>query len=315
MGEIDISVCCITYNHEKYIAEAIESVLAQKCTYRIEMIISEDKSPDNTANIISSYAEKYPDIIKPIFNKKNLGAQANANQALAACKGKYIAVIEGDDKWIDPYKLQKQADFMEANPDFTVCFSKAQIEDELNWEWSYDQFLPVLTREVYTIQDFILSDKNMIPTATLFFRNCLPTPMPELYLTTRSGDIVLQLLLTDKGKARYFDEAFALWRNHSGGITKTADHIERYENSLLKLYADADKYFNYKYHRTILQRQSMIAKSLLIYSGREKKGMERLRHYFKNIPRVFKYSQHISIKEILYYHILFFAPNILKLKK
>jgi len=107
MEDTVISICTLTYNHEKFISKAIESALEQKCSYKIEMIISDDCSTDNTVEIIKEYAAKYPGIIKPIFNAKNLGPKKNNVQCLTACTGKYIAGLEGDDYWTDTYKLHK----------------------------------------------------------------------------------------------------------------------------------------------------------------------------------------------------------------
>lgn len=116
--EIMVSVDMITYNHEKFISQAIEGVLMQKTNFRYELVIGEDCSSDNTSNIVKAYARKYPDIIKARCNSINLGMTANGLMTVQECKGKYMAICEGDDYWTDPYKLQKQVDFLEGNPDY-----------------------------------------------------------------------------------------------------------------------------------------------------------------------------------------------------
>ena len=108
----------MTYNHEKYIARAIESVLMQEVNFRYELVIGEDCSTDNTREIVLSYAKEYPDIIRPILHPQNLGMQENGNILRRECKGKYRANLEGDDFWVTPDKLQKQVDFLETHPDF-----------------------------------------------------------------------------------------------------------------------------------------------------------------------------------------------------
>lgn len=116
-----VSVFMITYNHEKYIAQAIESVLVQRKTFPVKVFIGEDCSTDNTKEICLKYKNMYPDKIELFLNKKNLGLILNEKQIFEACVksgAKYIAMLEGDDYWIDPLKLQKQVDFLEANPEY-----------------------------------------------------------------------------------------------------------------------------------------------------------------------------------------------------
>ena len=122
-----LSVFMITYNHEKHIAEAIESALMQKTSFKYEIVIGEDCSTDQTREIVLEYATRYADKVKPIYQERNVGANKNAASVREACKGKYIALLEGDDYWIDPLKLQKQVDFLEAHPDFSICSHKSKI--------------------------------------------------------------------------------------------------------------------------------------------------------------------------------------------
>src|SRR5664280_1048957 len=122
-----VSVNMITYNHESYIVKAIEGVLKQKCNFKIELIIGEDCSTDNTAEIVKIYAQKYPEIIKARCNVLNMGMMTNAVKNLSECAGKYVAICEGDDYWTDPYKLQKQVDFLEANTDFVISHHNMKV--------------------------------------------------------------------------------------------------------------------------------------------------------------------------------------------
>jgi glycosyltransferase involved in cell wall biosynthesis len=123
-----VSVHLLTYNHAQFIRQSIESVVAQETTFPFEIIIGDDHSTDGTSAIVDEYAVKYPDLIKVVRGKKNGGPQPNSIRILENCSGKYMAALEGDDYWIDPYKLQKQADFMEANPEFAICFTNTRVE-------------------------------------------------------------------------------------------------------------------------------------------------------------------------------------------
>src|SRR5690554_1887156 len=123
---IMVSVVMPTYNHEKYIRQAIEGVLMQISDFLFELIIVEDCSTDNTKNIALEYASQYPGKINVLTSEKNLGITKNYLRSVEGINGKYIAVCEGDDYWTDPLKLQKQVDFMEANPDCSMCFHPVQ---------------------------------------------------------------------------------------------------------------------------------------------------------------------------------------------
>ena len=129
-----VSICCITYNQEKYIKQAIESFLMQKTNFKYEIIIHDDASTDNTANIIKEYENKYPDIIKPIYQKEN--QYSKGKSALKAtidnATGKYIAFCEGDDYWSDNEKLQKQFNYMESHPECSMCLHNTKQHDLLN---------------------------------------------------------------------------------------------------------------------------------------------------------------------------------------
>ena len=115
-----VSIGMLTYNHEKYIACALESILMQNVNFKYEIVVCDDCSSDNTKNVLLSYMQKYPEVIKVYLNEKNLGAQGNANKLRTLCKGKYRATLEGDDYWITTSKLQTQVDFLESHPDFVA---------------------------------------------------------------------------------------------------------------------------------------------------------------------------------------------------
>lgn len=128
---IMVSIRCTAYNHEKYIRDALEGFVMQKTNFRFEAIVHDDASTDGTAAIIREYAEKYPDIIKPIYETENQYSKHDGSLTKImneACKGKYIALCEGDDYWIEPYKLQKQVDFLESSPDYSMCWTDAFVE-------------------------------------------------------------------------------------------------------------------------------------------------------------------------------------------
>ena len=127
MSKMKVSVCIITYNHARFIGQALESALMQKTNFDYEIVIGEDCSTDNTGLICKKYAEMYPDKIRLLQNDKNLGVIENFKRTLYACKGEYVALLEGDDYWTDELKLQKQVDFLESNRDYAIVFHNAEI--------------------------------------------------------------------------------------------------------------------------------------------------------------------------------------------
>lgn len=126
VNNIKVSVCIVTFNHEKYIRECLESIVTQKCNFKFEVIVGEDCSTDNTKAIIQEYIDKYPDIVKPLFHKKNVGASDNYFATHNLAIGEYICHVDGDDYAL-PGKLQAQADFMDKTPDCNICFHRVKL--------------------------------------------------------------------------------------------------------------------------------------------------------------------------------------------
>lgn len=219
--EIIVSICMITYNHEKFISEAIEGVLMQKTTFPIELIIGEDCSTDNTRKIVAEYAEKYPEIIRPLLPEKNLGMMKNFIDTMQAATGTYIALCEGDDYWTDPYKLQKQVDFLEANEEYSICFHNVQIKLEKE-EKFVDDFITHDMPETSDIYDLLT--ENYIHTPSVLFRsneqsiNDLQS-MPPIPM----GDYPLYLLIARNGKIKKISEIMAVYRYGVG--VWTADNV------------------------------------------------------------------------------------------
>ncbi len=124
MNDIAVSIICVTYCHEKYIRKAIDSFLSQQTNFKFEILINDDASPDGTPEIIREYEQKHPDIIRAVYQKENLyskGVLIGDEILLPMARGRYLAFCEGDDYWCDVNKLQKQVDFLDNNPDYTVC--------------------------------------------------------------------------------------------------------------------------------------------------------------------------------------------------
>ncbi len=312
-----VAVFMLAYNHEKYVAQAIESVLMQQTNFRFVYFIGEDCSKDNTRAICQDYERRYPDILRVICTKENSLRQNSENlwKATHESGAKYLALIEGDDYWTDPNKLQKQVDFLEANPDFSFTFTAIDVIDETGGKQVNKKHNYKFENDVLTIEDFILAYVALAHWATIVMRNIMPHPMPEFYYRAFSGDVFTTIILADKGKVKYFPEVSAIYRNHVGGWTKSKNTLINANDKLMELYRNLDEYFGYKYHNLFRQRFLASAKVQLIFGAKDLKGIARLKHYFKIFPDYLKYSDKVNLKEIIYYHAVLFAPFFLRFFK
>ncbi|MFT5777410.1 MAG: glycosyltransferase involved in cell wall biosynthesis [Crocinitomicaceae bacterium] len=213
-----VSVWMVTYNHEKFIAKALDSVLAQKTDFDFEIVIGEDCSPDNTRAILKEYESKHSDLIRPIYHEKNVGASRNAYEfTLPKCRGKYIAVLEGDDYWTDAHKLQKQIDFLEANPDYSACGHQAEViyDDQSN----ESKIFGIEEDATYVATDFIQHRK--FHTSSLVYQHSILRDNGAFPLGIISADRAIFAMLSSFGKIKYMHESMCIYRKGSGGMSTT----------------------------------------------------------------------------------------------
>lgn len=208
--DVLVSINCITYNHEKYIKRAIESFLMQKTNFKFEIVIGEDCSTDNTKKIIEDYIKKYPNKIRMITDKENVGARKNGLRIHNVSKGKYIAVCEGDDYWTNPNKLQKQVDYMEQNPECTMVFHNAEKLNDVSKKSEGTMINENIGDKKCDISDII--DFRFIPTASIMYRKYTKDNLPEWYMTAVVGDLASNLIVTSYGYAYYINEVMSVYR-------------------------------------------------------------------------------------------------------
>lgn len=213
--DISVSVWMITYNQAPYIAEAIEGVLMQETAFPVELVIGEDGSGDGTRAIILDYCDRYPGRIRLLPDEGNLGMMRNAVRTLRACRGKYVAMCEGDDYWVDKRKLQKQFDFMEANPDCSLCFHAARHAFP---EGERDFVQRPFTGDAWIgLRTVVRGGGTMIPTASMFFQGKWTSALPSWFCNAEVGDYPLCILLALNGRVRYLDEAMCVYRREVAG--------------------------------------------------------------------------------------------------
>lgn len=228
-----LSVCMITYNQEQYISEAIDSVLMQGRKFDLELVIGEDCSTDNTREICERYAGKYPDIIKLLPSKKNHGFLNNFIRTFKACSGKYVVQLAGDDYWIDDHKLQKQVDFLEANPGYSICFTDYIFKNEVHNEENTRHLLP----GPITVEELL--KENKYATATSVFRGEYFRPVPKWFGQMPFEDWPLYIYVVYKsGKNAYvLKDVTTVYRIHKNSVYstlyfETASKIKAYRNDI-----------------------------------------------------------------------------------
>ena len=227
-----VSVHCTTYNHEPYIAQALDGFLMQKTNFPFEVIVHDDASTDRTAEIIREYEARFPKIIKPIYETENQYSKHDGSIArimVAACKGKYIALCEGDDYWTDEAKLQMQVDFLEGNPKYTMCFHNAIEHYEDNSH--PDRLFSMIEGRDYSAKEIL--KRWTVPTASVCYRK--QSIETDFYWNLKKdprfiyGDIILFLTLCREGKIRGMDATMSVYRRHDGGAVWGLSHERNYK--------------------------------------------------------------------------------------
>jgi glycosyltransferase involved in cell wall biosynthesis len=222
-----VSVLVATYNHEKYIAQALDSVLMQKTNFDYEMLIGEDCSTDSTRKIVREYAARNPSRIRLLLHPSNVGATANLTRLLAESRGEFINILEGDDYWTCSGKLQKQVEFLDQHRNCALCFHNALriYEDENRVSLPYNS---ADQKPISTLED--LWQYDFIATCTAMFRKSSLPRLPDWYFALPlGGDWALWMLCAEHGGIGYIDQIMAVYRIHSEGRWNKLDNIGRLE--------------------------------------------------------------------------------------
>ena len=220
-----VSVVVITFGHENYIRNAIEGVLMQKCNFDIELVISNECSPDSTDDIVNEIinSQENKSWIKYTRHSTNMGAAGNSIWTLKQAKGKYVAICEGDDYWTDPNKLQKQIDFLNNNNAFSICFTDYKVLHENTKNLYYPNLIKKYkNKSIFNQRNILLS--NFIPTATVMFRNQKEV-YDRLELNLYPLDWFLHILNSEYGKIKFLPFESAVYRKHDGGICSATSPI------------------------------------------------------------------------------------------
>jgi glycosyltransferase involved in cell wall biosynthesis len=248
---VKVSVLMITYNQDQFVGQAIESVLGQEVDFEYELVIGEDCSTDRTREIVTSFGAKFPDRIRLLLPKSNLGMQENFKTTLAACSGQYVAVLEGDDYWTSSLKLKRQVEFLDRHSDCAMCFHSVVRSSPGQPE----SILPAsrYNQDRYTTRDLLV--ENFIPTCSVMFRRGLFGELPDWIGTLICSDWPVHILNSESGSVGYIKQTMGVYRVHSGGVwsgrtsdQRVIDHVTFYEV--------IDAHLKFKYHRVIRQHAS-----------------------------------------------------------
>jgi glycosyltransferase involved in cell wall biosynthesis len=272
---IKVSVWVTTYNHENYIAQALESALMQETDFEFEIIVGEDCSTDKTREIVLSYKEKYPEKIILCVPEKNLGMIEMNRTTYKMCSGKYIAWLDGDDYWTDPHKLQKQVNFMDEHEDIVMCYHKSMILKEVTGKSTYSRDPVVDNNEnIISLKD-LMEKFYPVTTPSVLFRNILPKDLPEWFYTLPYLDRAYFYLLLQHGNAKYMSEAMSVYRDHKRGAWTGLNEIKKF-NDHIKFHSIFKKHFNKEY-------SSILKKTLRKWARKKIRYGLRKRNVFQSV--------------------------------
>jgi glycosyltransferase involved in cell wall biosynthesis len=249
-----LSIVCVTYNHEKYIREALNGFIAQLVNFPLEIIVGDDGSSDDTPHIIQEFADRYPEVFVPVLRTNNIGAIPNFADLFSRVRGEFAALCDGDDYWTDPCKLQKQVDFLEANPRFSMCFHPVeQIYDDGSLPRSIIEPFAFFTNDIkqrgyFTIYELI--SINFIASLSAVYRFRFHERIPSWLAEHKIGDYPMHLLHADLGDIGYIDEIMGVYRKHAQGLWwkhDSQEHHRLFMQDFKELLIDVDSALHFKY--------------------------------------------------------------------
>jgi len=285
-----VSICVQTFQHESYISQCLDSILMQQTNFAFEIILGEDESLDRTRAICVQYAEKHPDVIRlflrsrkdVIYINGNPTGRFNMLENIKSASGKYIAMLEGDDYWTDPLKLQKQVDLLESNKKLIACHhwqkNAKKIGDKYLEFDAHKDGHGYFSNSIATVKN-IFSNEMRVKTRALMFRNIINEDFfPEWFYKVPFGDVPLSFLLGKYGDFGFIDEEMAVYRITGQGASTAGVKelgareftIQHFKN-WIEIWDYADKHYNYKYHNdaliTIKHFYKQIVNSLVLKSS------------------------------------------------
>lgn len=244
---VDVNIGIITYNHGKYIGQALDSILGQETNYTYKIIIGDDCSTDDTRETLKYYKDKHPDKIELLLNEKNKGPIGNLRNVYNSCNAEFVTLIEGDDYWLDKNKLQIQIDKLKNNPQIaTVCAKSRICKGTVLTE---EVFPNVDGDRVFTIEEMF--EGSLISTISLMWKKSSLEQFPEwIDDTFIIADFPMNILRGTKGEIYFMDKELTVYRKHSTGITKATDK-KKWHKEFIKVYEGLKNNIDTKYTTSV----------------------------------------------------------------
>lgn len=248
LSAMRVTALVVTYNHRPFITAALDSALGQRTRFEYEILVSEDCSTDGTRELVLDYQRRNPGRIRLILSERNLRSNAVVARGFAAARGEFVALLDGDDAWTSPDKLQKQVEFLDEHPDCALCFHNAEVVHEdgsrAPWLWT-----PPGQKTVSTLED--LWRGNVIATASAMIRRAALPEIPAWYdALFPITDWPLYILAAQHGAIGYIDEVMSVYRYHPGGLYSPKSEWQKLD-ATARFYRVMDANMEGRYHRTV----------------------------------------------------------------
>lgn len=267
-----ISVIVTTYNQEKYIADALDSILMQKDCPDFEIIIGNDYSTDSTAEIIEKYRRKFPEVIKVLQRTKNLGMQLNLKDCILNCSGSYVAICEGDDYWIDCYKLKKQYELLKSSDNASFCFSDIYIKNEISGKAGLKRHFKSLKKKLpccFTFENLVENQNPVCNFSCCMYKKEAFKYIPESYWHTKSADFLLHMYLLDNSVGIFLKDICSVYRINNNSIYASIEKEQKIVNQISAI-LNYNEIFENKYKKSfyILMQKTLrdLLKEKVIFS-------------------------------------------------
>jgi len=290
-----VTVLVVTYNHVRFVTQALESALGQRTSFDVEILVSEDCSTDGTREAVIAYQQKYPERIRLLLSEKNVRSNAVVARGIHAARGEYIALLDGDDYWISTAKLQKQSDFLDRQPRCSCCFHNARVEQEGGakppWNWTPTGHPPISTfKDIW--------QGNFIATCSIMFRRSALGAIPAWYDSLFPiTDWPLHILSAQSGDIGYLDEVLGVYRYHPGGLYSQFDQREKLERTR-DFYLTMNSNLDYRHDRLV---RTCLSKYFFEWAEEYAERRERANawHCFRRYLGGRPFNEHISLKRLV----------------
>jgi glycosyltransferase involved in cell wall biosynthesis len=306
-----VSVLVMTYNHARFIAQALDTALMQQTNFPFEIIVSEDCSTDGTREIVQAYHQRYPEKIRLILSERNIASNAVVVRGIDAAAGQYVALLDGDDYWISLDKLQKQGDFLDSHDECAICFHNARVIDE-DGGGKPRLWTPAHQREITILEDLWMG--NYIATCSTMFRKGLFQQFPAWYESFFPiTDWPLHVLNAEHGKVGYIDEVLGVYRYHRGGCYSPFNESEKLDRTL-KFLRRMNVCLNFRYDgvvRTAISKYFIEWTEEYLRRGDANAARRCFRTYLTGRP----INKYISCRRMTTLFLRLYFPKMVSLRK